>query len=96
MSIGFLSATIPERTEEEAALEGAVSASHLVSVYPVIKQQFTAMERALDNQMMTALHKRTSTPDDALRAWQEKGIYRRILSRLEQQIRAAGLDVPTT
>lgn len=89
---GFLSKAEPSSPEEEALVNG-VPAAHLLSVYPVIAQELDAMERALDNRMKADLHKQQATPERALQAWQEKAIYQRIKTRLQQKIRAGGLTI---
>lgn len=91
MTPGFLSK--PDPASEEQALVNGVPAAHLLSVYPIIAQELDAMEKALDNRMKADLHKQQATPERALQAWQEKIIYQRIKSRIEQKIRAGGLTI---
>lgn len=90
--LGFLAK--PEPSPDEVALVNGVPAAHLLSVYPIIAQELDAMEKALDNRMKMDLQHQRATPDQALRAWQEKAIYQRIKARIEQKIRAGGLTIP--
>lgn len=92
MSLGFLAKPEPLPAEEQALVNG-VSAAHLLSVYPIIAQELSAMEKALDNRMKMDLQKQQATPEQALQAWQEKAIYQRIKSRIEQKIRSGGLTI---
>lgn len=61
-------------------------ASRLVGMLPFLKTTLDKMERAVENRVKIALERGEFTPDQAMMAWQEKMLIRKLFDGINMRV----------